>query len=159
MCTKSHSCICHHLERAIKQDETKELKAIFDTCYVDELYNFLLDSYRLLQIKGNYKFAASMHKLVKNYLLEKSPKSINVQNERVKKDFMKLYDEKIDDLEAAKPLLHEKLTLLIQDVQHLAYQNLSHLDSFRNCLEKIDKSDAIAVEDKKARNRKGCTIF
>lgn len=72
---------------------------------------------------------------------------------------MKLYDEKIDELEAAKPLLHEKLTLLIQDVQHLAYQNLSHLDSFRNCLEKIDKSDAIAVEDKKARNRKGCTIF
>ncbi|MCW8398203.1 hypothetical protein OQJ26_05280 [Legionella sp. PATHC038] len=159
MCIRSHRCICHHLEKVIKQDNKNELKAIFDTTYIDELYDFLRDAYRLLQIEGNYKFAASMNKLVKTYLLEKSPRSINVQNEQVKKDFMDLYDERIDDLKAAKRLLHEKLTLLIQDVQHLAYQNLSHIDFFRNCLEKVDKSNAIAQEDKKAHHRSGCIIL
>ncbi|PWY56930.1 hypothetical protein DGG96_04205 [Legionella qingyii] len=159
MCTKSLNCICHHLEIAIKQDVTKELKAMFDTCYVDELYNFLTDAYQLLQIKANHKFATSINKLVKDYLLEKSPKSINVESERIKKGFMDLYDENIDDLESAKLLLTEKLILLIQDVQHLAYQNLAHIDSFRDCLEKVDKSNTIAGEDKKAHNRRGCNIL
>ncbi|MCW8442531.1 hypothetical protein [Fluoribacter gormanii] len=147
------------MEIAIKQDDTKKLKAIFGTCYVDELYNFLSDAYKLCQINENHKFATSINRLVKNYLLEKSPKSINVQNERIKKGFMDLYDEKIDDLESAKLLLTEKLILLIKDVQHLAYQNLSHLDSFRDCLETVDKSNTIAVEDKKAHNRRECCIL
>ncbi|MCW8471023.1 hypothetical protein OQJ19_10235 [Fluoribacter gormanii] len=159
MCTRSSSCICHHLEIAIKQDNTKELKAVFDNCYVDELYNFLSDSYQLLQIKANHKFATSLNKLVKDYLLEKSPKSINVVNERIKKGFMDLYDDNIDDLESAKLLLAEKLILLVEDVQHLSYQNLCHIDSFRDFIEKVDTSRTIAVEDKKAHNRRGCTIL
>ncbi|MCW8410110.1 hypothetical protein OQJ13_14110 [Legionella sp. PATHC035] len=159
MCIRSHGCICHHLEKAIKQDDKKKLKVIFATVYIDELYDFLLDSYKLLQIEGYYKYVVSMNKLVKTYLLDKSPKSINVQNDQVKKDFMDLYDEKLDDLPAAKRLLHEKLSLLIQDVQHLAYQNLSHLDSFTNCLENVDQSNAMAVEDKKAHHRRGCLIL
>ncbi len=159
MCTKSSSCLCHHLEIAIKQDDTKELKAIFESYYIDELYNFLSDAYKLIETQDRHQFAVSMNELVINYLLEKSPNSINVQRERTKKDFMDLYDEKIDDLEAEKSSVITQLIPLVQDVQHLAYQNLSNIDSFNDFIKKIDKANTIDMEDDKSHKRRGCQIL
>lgn len=159
MCTKSSGCLCHHLEIAIKKDDKKKLKVIFDSYYIDELYNFLLDAYEVIETLDGHKFATRMDALVKNYLLEKSPNSINVTRDRIREDFMDIYDEKIDDLISAKSSLKEKLIPLIQDVQHLAYQNLSSIDSVNSCLEKIDNANAIDMEDTKSHKRRGCTIL
>ncbi|KTD43289.1 hypothetical protein [Legionella quateirensis] len=159
MCFKSSNCLCHYLEQAIKQDKTQELKAIFTSYYLDEHYNFILDAYRLLEIRSDNKYTAEMNQLVKNYLLDRSAESINVKNEYVKRDFMSLYDEKIDDLGSARSSLNEKLLLLIKDVQYLVYQNLSGMDSFDNYLAKTKKESMDDLNNVKSHKRSGCTII
>lgn len=165
MCVKFSHCICHQLELAIKQDDTKELKEVFNNYYINEIYEFLLEAYALVDNSDSNQFANELSELVKNYLVSTSPNSINVQNERLKKKFMDLYDDNIDDLNSAKKPLTEKLTMIIQDVQHLVYQNCSSVDVFKNCLEKIDKEHDSATQhisdmsDKKPRFRMGCTVL
>ncbi|MBL7481410.1 hypothetical protein [Legionella bononiensis] len=159
MCINSSDCLCHHLEMAIKQDKTEELKVIFTSYYIGELYNFILDAYQLLEIRDGHKYADGMSKLVKNYLLDNSADSINVKNESIKTDFMSLYDEQIDDLGTARSLLNDKLLTLIHDVQYLAYQNLSGMDSFNNCLAKANDESIGDMKNVKSHRRSGCTIF
>ena len=159
MCVNSSNCLCHHLEMAIKQDKTEELKAIFANYHIGELYNFILDAYKLLEIRDDHKYATGMSKLVKNYLLDNSTDSINVKNECIKKDFMSLYDEKIDDLGTARSLLNEKLLSLIHDVQYLVYQNLSGMDSFNKYLAIANDESIGDLKHVKSHKRSGCTIL
>ncbi|MCL9684999.1 hypothetical protein [Legionella maioricensis] len=144
---------------AIKRDKTKELKAVFNSYYIGDQYNFLLDAYQLLEIQDGHKFATGMNKLVENYLLENSAEAINVKNEHIKMDFMSLYDEHIDDLGSARSSLNERLLLLTQDVQFLVYQNLSGMAPFDNCLAKANEESMGDMKNVKSHKRSGCNIF
>lgn len=77
MCAKYSRCICHHLDRAIKQDDTKELQEVFNNCYINEIYDFLLEAYALVDNSDSDKFAIELSELVRNYLVNSSKNSIN----------------------------------------------------------------------------------
>lgn len=164
MCIHIPTCLCHYMEIAIKEDHTKQFKQFFDNQCIDEIYHFLLDAYLLIETNSNSKFVIELNKLVQTYLLEYSSQSINVQNDRVKKEFLGLYDTEIDDLLSAKSSLQEKLILLIKDVQTLAYKNLagdeSFMQHFKNLVQKSSNNDPSNndTEVQPPRRRKACVV-
>ncbi|RUR19218.1 hypothetical protein ELY21_04850 [Legionella sp. km535] len=159
MCIKNSSCRCGNLEIAIKQDHEQKLKQVFERYFVVELYHFISDAYKVIELKDEHHYSKRMNHLVQEYLLDNSPNSINVKNERLKLEFMSLYDEHIDDLESAKVTLDNKLAELTRDVQFLAYQNLSHDDYFIKAMEPVDKSNSMKEKNDKSSKCSGCTIL
>ncbi|WP_298625829.1 hypothetical protein [uncultured Legionella sp.] len=128
---KTASCLCHLIQPLLIADKEQNVRTTYFVPYaIEECYDFLKEAYALITLKVKINEVSSkLQKLVDDYLTNESPKSINVNNEQYKKEFLTAY-EQFCSQKIKKMELYVKLETLINDIQKLVYNNTSDNTGF-----------------------------
>lgn len=149
MCLGSNFCLCHLIQAAIEDDSEKLFKSNFLKKFlIVELYDFLKDSYIILNNDDSQLFRTNLIKLYDGYISETNllTQPINIDYQ-VRFIFTSEYDKFVEGISNDEEGMREELMNLKKFIEKFAFKTLIDRDGFKDYLLKYsDKQQTVEME-------------